>query len=212
MISISVTVDATATRDFLVHVQGDLKDRRGLNAALGSRLADELQDHFRQRNKEPNKMQAPKTNFWESIAESTQVESISESGAVVAIAEKRFRIHLFGGTIKPTGGRQWLTIPLIKEVRGIRVRDYENKTGRKLFRLGHTNILAEKTEAAQGSGGRGKNNQGATVRGASGIRPVYALARSVTHKPDPRALPDTTKLLAALNEEAENWVKDNLTA
>ncbi|MDP3851965.1 MAG: hypothetical protein Q8Q59_15795 [Luteolibacter sp.] len=214
---ITITSDAEATRNFLVAVEGELTDRRGLNAALGARLADELQSHFRSRNSKPNRMGGMKTNFWEQVAEATQVEEITENAAVVSIAETRYRIHLYGGTIKPTGGRRFLTIPLIKEARSLRVADYEKQTGRKLFRLPGTGVLVERSDAggerflAQNSSGviRGKTGyRKIAIGGGSKLRAVYALKTSVTIKRDPAALPPAEKLLSALQETANAWAKD----
>ncbi|MEI6655352.1 MAG: hypothetical protein WCP45_11330, partial [Verrucomicrobiota bacterium] len=135
MTSITITSNAADTGAFLVKVNGLLRGgRRALNAALAARLEADLHTHFRARNTEPNKMGASKTHYWQDISNATAVTSITASGAVVSIADVRFRIQLFGGTIKPTGGRKFLTIPLIAEARAHRVADYEKTTGRKLFR------------------------------------------------------------------------------
>jgi hypothetical protein len=214
MIRITITSDAADTRAFMVRVEGDIKRPRALNDALGRRLARELQGHFRARNKEPNKLQAPKTNYWKQIADATAMIEATDTGAVVAIAETRFRIQLFGGTIKPTGGRKFLTIPLVKEARAKRVALYEKQTGRKLFRLPGTGVLVERTD--KGADRFLANNSTGVIRGRSGfrkigigggskLRAVYALKRSVTFKEDPRALPPRAVLIAALSDTADKW-------
>lgn len=221
MISLTITSDTAGTNAFLVKIEGELKNPRGLNAALGSRLADELQDHFRSRNGEPNRLGGTKTNFWQEVAEATLLASVTDSEAIVFVTETRFRIHLFGGTIKPTGGRKFLTIPLIKEARGLRVPEYEKQTGRKLFRLPNTGVLVERseqggerfaskatTDVIRGKGGFRKISIGA----GSKLRVVYALRTSVTLKKDPRALPPSNQLAAALQATGEDWIKRNLTA
>ena len=222
MITLKITCDAADARNFLVQVEGKLKDRRGLNAALGSRLADELQEHFRQRNAEPNKMGADKTNFWQQVADATQLvkASVTETGATVAIAESRFRIHLYGGTIKAVRGK-FLTIPLVKEARGLKgPRDYENKSGHKLFRLPGTRVLVERgglgdrsilTTAKATVRSKDGTYRKINVRGKSQIRSIFALKESVTIRLDPRALPPAAELLAALNDESVNWLKQNLS-
>jgi hypothetical protein len=214
VISLSITTDAANLRSFLVRVEGELHDPRGLNAALGSRLADELQDHFRTRNSEPNRMGAPKTNFWQDVAEATSMIEATPTGATVAVAEVRFRVHLFGGVIRPTGGRKFLTIPLIKEARGLRVADYEKQTGRKLFRLPNTGVLVERSAAggerflSKASTGviRGKNGfRKISIGEGSKLRVVYALKTFVTIKQDPRALPPMQQLITALLETGNQW-------
>lgn len=136
MISVSVTVDRIDVR-----IDAVIQNRRGLNAALASRLVDELQAHFIKKNAVPSKMAgAKKTDFWKSIAQATQVLSVSDADAVVTVAEERFRIHYYGGTIKPKQ-KKFLTIPLIPAARGLMARSYEAATGNDLFIIkGHSNL------------------------------------------------------------------------
>jgi hypothetical protein len=213
MLSVSITSDAGNLSAFLVTVQGDLKNPRGLNAALGTRLADELQEHFRNRNREPNRMAAPKTNFWSKLAAATKLEDVTDHGAVVAIEDVRFRIHLFGGTIRPTGGRKSLTLPLIPEARGMSAAQYERATGRKLFRVGAALMERADGAALPAIGARrvtiqrnGRYRQiNASAKG--GVRGVFALKRSVRIEADPNALPPLPRLLSALQEEANDWIE-----
>lgn len=187
MISVKVTVEDTAARSFLARVSGALTNRRGLNAALAGRLADDIKAHFGRKNAIPNKMAAPKTNFWQDVADDTMPANITDTGASVLIASDRFRIHLFGGTILPKKARA-LTIPLVASARGRFARDYEKDTGHRLFRVG--NVLAEKD--------------------GSGIRPVYALARSARIPKDPAALPPAAAMTASLQDEADDFIQRTL--
>ena len=220
MISISITADTADTQAYLVRVSGHLKNRRELNAALGTRLATELQTHFTARNAEPNKLGGQKTNFWNTVSENTLVSEVSETGATVSIgSNSHFRIHLMGGTIKPTGGRKWLTIPLITEAHGLRVAEYEKRSGHKLFRLPGTRVLVERSEedgnrsllAGQKVSIRRKDNTfgKANIRARSKIRTVFALATEAHIKKDPRALPPQPQLLTALNDAAAAWLNRN---
>jgi hypothetical protein len=214
-LKLEITVSAADATNFLVTIQGKLTRRHELNEVLGTRLAHELQAHFTARNKEPNKMEAPKTNFWQDVAEATKLEEVTDDQAVVAIAEQRFRIHLSGGVIKPTGGRKWLTIPLIKDARGRRVEDYEKKFGKKLFRPGYARVLMERGDRGDRTmiGGqgvtvrRGDSFQEIGMRERSRVRPVFALKKQVTIKRDPRALPPMASLAAALQEEANDYIQ-----
>lgn len=210
MIQVTVTADVDQAHEFLVRLSGKIERPKELNAELGDALATMLQAHFRTRNREPNKMGAPKTNFWEDISASTQVEEVTNDGVTVKIAESRFRIHLQGGVIKPTGGRKSLTIPLIAEARGKRVKDY----GKNLFRIG--NALFEKSEEGDRSllgttrvsvrSRSGKSTRKVSLRGRPQIRAVYALVKKVTIKRDPNALPDSKKILDALSKAANIWL------
>ena len=214
MIRVTVTSDVANARDFIVQVEGNLRSRKSLNDALGRSLARMLQEHFRVRNTEPNKMQAPKTNFWNQVRDATVMTEATDSGATVRIAEQRFGIHLFGGTVKPTGGRKFLTIPIIKEARARSVAEYENQTRRKLFRLPFGRVLFERDEQGNRSftgrervtvrGNRGQYNS-ITIRERSRVRPVYALKQSVTIQKDPRALPESAAILRTLQDTADKW-------
>jgi phage antirepressor YoqD-like protein len=218
VITMSIVMDAKNADAFLIQLSGEIRRPKAFNDALGRRLARELQGHFRTRNKEPNKLNAPKTNFWKQVADATVMTSATDQGAVVSIAEQRFRIHLFGGKILPTGGRKFLTIPLIKEAHGVRAREYEKKTGHKLFRLPGSRVLVERDGAGDrslmsGSTGtiRGKDGyRKINIGGQTRLRGVFALKESVTIKPDRRALPPTATLIAALMETGNAWLARNV--
>lgn len=214
MIKVQVTVNDAAARSFLVKIEGGLRDRRALHEALALRLAEELKAHFIKKNAVPNRMGAPRTNFWQEVADATQVAEVSESGATVAIAEARYRLHLFGGTVVPKKAKA-LTIPLVIEARGESAASYQLKMGRRLFSIPGRKALFEKTDAAATESltgatkgrVRGKNRVfrvGLAAR--AGIRPVFALSKKATIKQDPAALPPPQALLGALQEQANDYL------
>jgi len=215
MIQLSIVMDSKTADAFIVQLSGAIKRPKAFNEALGKRLERELQGHFLTRNKQPNAMAAPKTDFWSKVRDSTVMTEATDSGATVTIEDKRFRIHLFGGVIKPTGGRKFLTIPLVKDARGLRVSDYEEKSGNKLFRLPGTRVLVERDKAGDRSlvspttatirRKDGSYRQG-TVRAQSRLRVVYALAGQVKVPRDPRALPPTAKLVEALLDTGNRFL------
>jgi len=216
MINIQVTVAAEDARAFLVNVTGTLTKRRELNDALAIRLRRELKEHFAIKNREPNKMNAPKSNFWRQVADATDVAEVTDTGATVAVAEQRFNIQLFGGTILPRT-KKFLTIPLIAEARGKFASDYEKDNKRRLFTIPGKRALFEQTSEGTGKSApsgvkgrvRGKNRSfSVSLAAKPNIRAVYALARKVTIKADPTALPRAADLLTALQEEADDFMKD----
>src|SRR5688572_23363316 len=101
MISATVTMSPADARSVLVEISGPLENRRELNEVLAHRLADELRDHFRTKNAEPNKKGWSKTNFWSQVAAATAVGEITDESATVSVADQRYNIHLYGGTIRP---------------------------------------------------------------------------------------------------------------
>ena len=219
---VTCTISVTGSgREFVAKLSGEVQNRKGLNDALGRSLARALQTHFREKNTEPNRMGAPKTNFWQQVATATALTEATEDGATVTIAESRFRIHLFGGVIKPTGGRKFLTIPLIPEARALRASSYEQQTGRKLFRLPGVRLLFERSDkGTQSTVSRNtatvRRSDGTyrkvSLRGRSTIRPVYALAAQATIRKDDEALPPATYVAGVLEETATKWLKRNQPA
>lgn len=185
MVNVNVTMDRVS-----VQVGEQIQNRRGLNAALASRLVDELQSHFIKKNAEPNGMGARKSDFWKQIAQATQVISVNDREAIVTVADKRFNIHLYGGDITPGPGKKALTIPLIPEARGLFARSYEEATGNELFIIKGRSNLYEKT--------------------STGIRAVYALRKKVTIPRDVDALPANDIITSALTDEVQDWLQRNI--
>lgn len=213
MISINVTADTETATKFIVNITGKIKRPKELNEALGQSLELLIKDHFLIRNKVPNRLRGKRTNFWSNLRNTVKLEDLTDKGATVSIASGAFRIQLEGGTIKPTAGRKALTIPLVAAAHGVRVKDYEESTGKKLFRMG--NALFERssqgTQSLTGAtrvSARGSNGQtrSLNLRGRSQVRAVYALVKQVTIKADPTALPSQAKILKSLNQEASDWL------
>lgn len=214
MIGLEITVDEKDTQRFLVNVKGAVRNRKALNTTLGKALARTVKKHFRAKNKTPNRLGGRRTNFWSDIGESMAQVVADERRATVTIEDRRFAVHLFGGTIKPTGSRRFLTIPLVKEAHGLRTREYERQSGNKLFRPGHANVLIERsgqgdrstigatTAAVRGRGGFRAINVPARTR----TRAVYALKRSVNIPKDPSALPPADELLKVLTAAGNDYL------
>jgi hypothetical protein len=220
VVRINVTIEGG---NVTLHIAAPVRNRRGLHAAVASAYAGLLVDHFRAKNSVPNKMGAPKTNFWNQVAAATQVAEVTEAGATVAVAEQRFRVHLYGGTIVPKKARM-LTIPLIPAARGLMARSYEQKFGVRLFSIPGRRALFERTATAptemafrpiagrmRGTGRGGSRTVTETIiKARSGLRPVYALCPSVTIGADPSALPPPAKTAAILTEEARSYLTREL--
>ena len=218
--TLSVTSNSADARIFLVHFAGSLQQRRKLNQLLADRLCEELKVYFQSRSGEPNKMGAPSSGFWNSQAAATGVLEVSDDGATVGAGDYRLKIQVFGGTIVPTGGRKFLTIPLITAARGLRVSTYEQASGHKLFRLPGSRVLVERSDQGDRSllsGSQvtmrrsrshivGEGYQKIAIRGRSQVLAVYALCPSVTVPKDPFALPDSKDLAAALAESGQTWL------
>ena len=118
-----------------------------------------------------------KTQWWRQIPNSWNTVSASSSG--VTLRSKGvigFSHKITGGTIRAVR-KKALTIPLIPETHGLSARTY-SKTIAPLFVV--KGVLAQ-----------------ADKNSPSGIKPVFALKKSVTHKPWKGALPPEKSYLDA---------------
>ena len=188
-VSVSVKVEGGAVN---VSGAGDIvRNRRGLNAALGARLEELLFEHFRAKNARGNKRGWPRSNFWLDVARSTQLLKVDEEGAVVQVGDSRFPIHVYGKKgLKPKQAPV-LTIPLHPMAKGKFVKD----------------LRAEGVEIFQPKkkGGGGLANILATK--VSGVMvPLYALKDSVDIPKDPDALPRDAEIEDALAEEVNDYL------
>ena len=114
------------------------------------------------------------TGWWLATASGWAIaratgRSVTFANAAIGLAHK-----VTGGTIRAKRKR-FLTIPIVPEAHGMTAARYSLKYS-PLFRV--KGVLAEKTE--------------------DGIRPVFALKKSVTHKPWPNALPPENDYIDAM--------------
>jgi hypothetical protein len=118
------------------------------------------------------------SDFGSKVAAGWNLQSHDKTGAVIANNAEHYAFKVRGGTITPKRGK-FLTIPLIRDAKGKTVAEYasvyQQNTGRRLFRPKGKDVLMEST----GDG-----------TGDSRVRSVYALVKSVTQRPWPRAVPD----------------------
>lgn len=134
--------------------------------------------------------------FGENIANGWHFRSATDGDAIIDNDAAYFRHKVLGGKILPTGGRKFLTIPLIAEARGMTARGYSDTYG-KLFCVKGKRALFERVGGAT-TGARGRKNQaGASSIQRSTIRAVFALVRSVTHNPWPGAMPPSDRIATA---------------
>lgn len=160
-----------------------LRDARGLHAVLGRRAEIELRDHFGARNDEPNKNGWPSQNFWNDIAKATAFHDADENRALVLISDPRFNQKFYGGKITPKESKN-LALPAIAAAYGESPLQHElHPVFRRIGGAPRAIALADK---------------GGTI--------WYWLVRSVTQEADEDALPDEDHFVAALREEAQEFV------
>ena len=142
------------------------------------------------------------SSFGADVARGWSLTAHDSGGATISNDANYYAFKVTGGTIKPKRGK-YLTIPLIPEAKGLRVKTYEENTGKRLFSLPGRKVLFE---ATKGEGTSSLVNQENGFRKGEGrinvaarteMRPVYALLTSVTQGPWPHALPPNDVLVDA---------------
>jgi len=123
-----------------------------------------------------------RTQWWRGVANNWFLQSSNATGATIRNSKSSGFAHkVTGGTIRARRKRS-LTIPLVPEAHGLTARTY-SETISPLFRV--KNCLAQADSSA-----------------ANGIKPVFALVKSVTQKPWPNALPPEASYVNAFMEGA----------
>ena len=176
MIKVAITVQGSGTA-VVARLQDQLAHPRPLHEAAAAAVCNTVQRHFLGRNSEPNKHGWPSKNFWSKEGfQKTAVAEVSDAGATVGIASPAIAHKRTGGTVTPKRGK-YLAIPITAAAylagspREGGMPDLFPITSRSGF-----SFLARR-EGKFGS-----------------MAPQYLLLRSVTHKPDPRTLPETSAM------------------
>ena len=163
---------------------------RALAAEVGEALTITTQNHLRANG--TNKRGWRSTGFWASAAKSTSWAA-TDDGVVISINKQGVRQRVFGGRISAPGktanatGAQWLTIPITPEAYGKTSKDFAPtfivKTPKGAYVC-----------TTSGGGGKfylQKNKDGSTSRtkGATAIKFLFKLVKSVNQKADPSVIP-----------------------
>lgn len=194
MISIDVSIDDNASGMLKGLIRGlsgealeelnEVGGRGGVNAA--KQFHKTFDEHGGWRGSDSTGSGA--SGFGANIVAGWFFKASDRSGAIISNNADHFGFKVRGGTIVPKRVN-WLTIPLIAEARGRRVRDYEIAFERRLFRPKGKNVLMEKV-------GKGE------------VRSVYALLKQVTQQPWPDALPPDSVLAEGFVEAFQGGLED----
>lgn len=173
---------------------------RALFAAGGKAMQKEISDHLRRLQNRGNIKGWPSQKFFAgkstSVERNVGVEQITDTGAIVTIADPRFVHRIAGGPVFPKRGK-YLAIPLTAEAYAKSGKGTlrESMPGLFVVKFPRGLFLCRQVESrtrAGASGGRKFN----TVKSLR-VLPLFKLVRTVTHRPRPEELPDVAKLGAA---------------
>ena len=123
------------------------------------------------------------TRFGEGITRAWSVGDVDENSATITNGHRLLPFKIKGGTITPKSAK-YLTIPIVPEAHGRRVRDYPAK----LFPNKKHTALLEDT-------------------GDGNIRAVYILRKSVTQKPTPGAMPEDEVFVSPFIESLTDQIE-----
>lgn len=185
---IEIVVNDKKTTERLGRISAQVSNPSALLKVLGRRGGNELRSWFTKRNAEPNKMNAPKRNFWSMVAGSVNAGRIEVGRVRISVANPYFAQKVFGGPIIPKNAKN-LTIPVDPLSRGRTVSVFEYETGIKLF------LLKKK--------GGGLTKLLAGLSASKSLKVFYVLSKGVDQDPDPYALPPRAQFRAAIVEQAQ---------
>lgn len=125
------------------------------------------------------------TRWWEGTARGWNLSQPNSNKVVFSNQTIGLAHKVTGGTIRAKRKKN-LTIPLDPRAHAKTAKEYSNRVN-PLFRV--KNVLAEVDEGAP-----------------NGIKPIYALVKSVTHKPWPNALPPEESYVNAFLDGALDYL------
>lgn len=191
--SAEITVTDLATPE-LRRIARIVARPRLLLQACGKRVEGVLHKHFLRRDAEGNAKGWVRSHFWNrEVKRSTAYQGATDSEATVSIASRQFAQRLYGGTIRAKGGR-FLALPLTNQAKAKGSPGEWTAKGD-----GKLEFFKSKSGGRFLFPGKGQSH-----------RASYVLVKSVTQKPDPRALPRRTDIQTAIDDEGGKFLARQL--
>ena len=184
MISVRVTGPASWNVPAIERTASGIGNPQALLKVLGTAVAETMRGHFLARDAEPNKKGWPKQHFWKDIADATVRGEPSADRIEVVVADRRFALKVYGGTVRPVEARA-LAIPMNRIAYGVRPRVLADQLGVPIFQ-------------PRKSDGVGAGFLAARIEGEFVV--LYSLVRSARHEPDQRAMPPAETVWKAITE------------
>lgn len=190
-----------------------LKNLTPLNERVGKRVEVLLKKHFQELQGRGNKQGFPDKGFWHGrsgVAQHTQLTRADASGATITIADARFPIKLFGGTITPKRGK-FLARPLRAEAYAAsgagRIRDvFPNLKFAVVPGIGPALVQAEASNIKVGRK-RKDGSRGVKFTGQVGGLAFFQLIKSATMPAMPDALPQEDEIAGVGVRTTESYIE-----
>lgn len=201
-------VDITLEIIQLPHLP-DMKPSRRMMAAVGGAVAKDMKRHF---------LDLGGASFWASIANAVALESFTESEATIVVQppEGYYLLHkIYGGKVTAKPPRQMLAIPASSVAKKVGQPSHWSKKGdgrlKVLYGKKGPYALALKQNLLKwGRKGSPRASQVSLREGRQGNWGkgviMYWLKKSVTHKPNPYARPDRTRLETEAINAAQRYI------
>jgi hypothetical protein len=193
---IKVQTEARVNRDDASPALQRIADSAAGRKAIHQYMADAarvlIQGHFRTLAAERHNRFGLPSRFWARMYRGTRSAASADRGEVRMPREVALRY--FGGTLRPTGGRKALTIPMVAQAYRKRAREI-----RDLF------LIRSKT-----GDGRTYGVLARQEKGKDAPTPYYLLVRSATVKPDKSVLPSDRAIYGAAMQGNDRWWRSML--
>ena len=205
-VSIAITGEAL---DRLEAFSSDLQGE-GSKHAAGRGVRRLLMDHLGGLDaSRPNKLGGKRTHFYADAARNTSYE-VAPDGALVHIHKQGIALHYYGGVIKPTGGRKFLTIPVDPAAYGRRAGEFNNleiawgrTKGGKLRPIG----LVSKSDYVYKTAKNRKTGVKEVVSTSySAGKWMFALVYSATIQADKSVLPENDSIQLAVLTSMTDYI------
>jgi hypothetical protein len=193
----------------LGELAGLVEDRTELNDVLGRQMANDLREHFRERNINGprNQFGAPSSGIWGEIRDSVSDQEVDATGATVTISDPRFPQKYYGGTIHMED--KMLAIPARAEAYDKSPRLFSNLKA-IFFRPGLSALVMVDPGTKRKKGEKRIGSQKRDENWGNQLEELgfvfYWLKQSVTQQPDYDALPPADRLVSSLLEATDSFV------
>lgn len=171
-----------------------------INDVIGSAAARLTSDYLATLDSQrPNALGGRRSHFYAAAARSVRY-AVNLDGATVTVAKQGMAQRYYGGTIYPTAGHEYITVPARGEAVGHFARDFNNLHFVH-FKSGSV-ALVENDATKISIGKKGVKNKGAT-----GGLVFYWCVPSVHQDPDPSVIPSPVKYDAAVLAGCQPWLE-----
>jgi len=185
------------TSESLTKLSRALKNTAGLNKVTSDAVSEDVQNHFRAiSGKQKNKFSRPPT-FWNKMINS--VRPVFSATSSFIEMNRAVALRYFGGIVRPTGNRKFLTIPVNAKAYGRSAKDFpgmfvvrfsgDGKNGRAFL------AIQDKKGDSVGPGKKDK------------LTLMFLLKSSTKHKADKSVLPTESRIKQVMTDAVRDYLK-----